>query len=510
MQNAQISGPLFGLFFSLFFSSTLLASTYQPTRVPAKKSNVVTCSGTYEPASISLVGSGATFGECAAKISPAISGAIVLPKASETIDMGFQTMTINRSFEALTCGESSCSVGFKITSTSTTSMCVGGPNGQPVCSTSPPSTSVSYVSGQVQKTGERDGFLCPPDNYPLYTLGPIVEGTENFCENPAPPPPPCPSVASSEVNFWFGPKGGGTACVLSDDDSLCPYREEGNSGYYVADVSNPNACDGKSPTEPPKDDTPDGCDIGGNGSVWCPADPSTKCKTVTPQNAAAYTTCPDTCGMLNGKFMCSTTPPKIPPLTDLQVDDEVENPNKPLADMIKGDFKDVLSGLETRIDGLKTIGHAGAESNQQQLGDIAALQKSTNKSLDGISESMKGLQAGTDTTNASLENIISKLEGDEFSVTAGIDDELKTGLGVDGSESIGDLELGEVSLDSMNGQFSPFLSSGSCPADRSISLLGKSYSLSWSSFCNFFSMLSILVMAAAYIAVPFIVFGGRK
>ena len=110
--------------------------------------------------------------------------------------------------------------------------------------------------------------------------------------------------------------------------------------------------------------------------------------------------------------------------------------------------------------------------------------------------------------NDTLDNA---LKGDEFDDTGLSDDnELKTGLGITGNETLEDLKKGEVSIDSFKAAFTRFLSGGSCPSPRSISVYGKSYELKWDAFCEFFEILGFLVMATAYILVPFIVFGGKK
>lgn len=105
----------------------------------------------------------------------------------------------------------------------------------------------------------------------------------------------------------------------------------------------------KPPPEPPK------CWKTQNNLNMCQQDPSEKCVTIN-----GVQQCESGCGFINGDFFCADKPnvPKEPnkdndkPLPE--VDDNIQNPEKLLADMVKGDFKDVQRGVESRLSVVST------------------------------------------------------------------------------------------------------------------------------------------------------------
>ncbi len=105
----------------------------------------------------------------------------------------------------------------------------------------------------------------------------------------------------------------------------------------------------KPPPEPPK------CWKTQNNLNMCQQDPSEKCVTIN-----GVQQCESGCGFINGDFFCADKPnvPKEPnkdndkPLPT--IDDNIQNPEKPLADMVKGDFKDVQRGVESRLSVVST------------------------------------------------------------------------------------------------------------------------------------------------------------
>lgn len=343
-------------------------------------------------------------------------------------------------------------------------------------------------------------YYCPPTDpsnsaalnliLEKYVLGPYRVDNEERCYKPK-KPSTCPTAPDGNNYFHVGQKGGGKVCLENDSGDSCPYKEEGTSGFYTADYSDPTSCQ-DTPPEPPNDDKD--CSPNGAGQQVCNADPDEKC-----QSKNGLLVCQDGCGFMNGVFKCFKEPPKPeepeePEVPDPQIDDSITDPDKPVQDMTKADLKSTYRGIETRL-----------ESTKKELEDV---QKKNDQNAKGIISAINNVGRKVDKTN---ENLESAFKGEKFD-EKGLADEadIKAGLGITGSEKITDLKNGEISIDSFKSSFAPFLSSGQCPPPRSISVYGKSYQLDWDPFCQFFTALGYLVMATAYILVPFIVFGGKK
>jgi hypothetical protein len=336
---------------------------------------------------------------------------------------------------------------------------------------------------------------CPPMGAPDLT-GSHGEGENHICFSsvPSPQPQDCPTEPGPNPIFYIGQQGGGTACIEEDNGSICPYVEDPNTpGYYTADFANPQSCAGQQPEEP--DLKPD-CTEGGNGMTVCKADPDDKCTV----NSTGLLSCEANCGYINGQFYCPSEP-DIPEIPDPEISDDIQDPNKPMGDMVKQDFKDVLVGAETRLSSIK-----------KELEDV---QISNDKNTDKLSDKLTGLGAKVDQVNRNLVGIQGTLDdtlyGEQLEIdSSGFQDEINQGLGVTGDESLEDLEGEPISLDDFSGNFQFSLGSSACPADRQINILGQAHSISWQPFCDVFSFIGVLVQISAYVLSLFIVFGGRK
>ena len=115
------------------------------------------------------------------------------------------------------------------------------------------------------------------------------------------------------------------------------------------------------------------CWVSRNGLKMCQQDPAEKCVTIN-----GVQQCESGCGYVNGDFFCKEgQEPTNPPDDDdplPEVDDTIENPDKPLADMVKRDFKDVQRGVESRLAVVSSgIGNLenSVDSGNQILGEIA-------------------------------------------------------------------------------------------------------------------------------------------
>lgn len=438
-------------------------------------------------------------------VTPASSGKLW---ASATSFKGTSFTAKNKSL-AIAQSES-CSWYLNVSASSTTSSfreCTSGRsyrykecqyaviNGQTQCT-----YNGSYQSGRVPGSDYETpvDYYCPPDDPKYSDFGILYKPnpTTNLCQKgfDLEKPSTCPTAPDGNNYFHVGQKGGGKVCLENDQGDSCPYKEEGTSGFYTADYSDPTSCQ-DTPPDPPNDNKD--CSPNGAGQMVCNADPDEKC-----QSKNGLLVCQDGCGFMNGVFKCFKEPPKPeepeepeqPEVPDPPIDDNITDPDKPLADMTKADLKSTYRGIETRL-----------ESTKKELEDV---QKKNDQNTKGIVSAINNVGRKVDKTN---ENLESAFKGEKFD-EKGLADEadIKAGLGITGSEKITDLKNGEISIDSFKSSFAPFLSSSQCPPPRSISIMGKSYQLDWDPFCQFFTALGYLVMATAYILVPFIVFGGKK
>ena len=130
-----------------------------------------------------------------------------------------------------------------------------------------------------------------------------------------------------------------------------------------------------------------------NGLSMCIQDPAEKCVTVS-----GVQQCEAGCGYVNEAFYCAEKEQEKPNPNDKDKpipdpDDNISNPDKPLADMKKGDFKDVQRGVESRIVGVG-VAVGNVENSVDALGNTL---DSINKKLDtanGIGEAQLGYLKG--------------------------------------------------------------------------------------------------------------------
>lgn len=342
-----------------------------------------------------------------------------------------------------------------------------GWNTHPYCSGTP---SMASRQVTVSLIDEQSLFVCPPEssnpNFQVFNRGPYVtEEGYNICYYPSSDPG-------------------------NDDD--CP---EGTVG----------GC------EPPEPD----CIISGNGMEVCKEDPNEKCDSTEQNGQTVYFNCEAGCGFVNDQFLCTTEPDsdgEIPDLSDCfkvgsswacpsdppTPDDNIDDPQKPINDMTKGDFKQVQRGVETRLDGTNKL-----------LGDIAGIGKATGEGIEDLNA--KALAA-----NKKLDDIIKNtgktaenLEGDGLELDTNYIDTFKGAFGITGDESIDDLTKTEITLDQFRSEFQWTGGNSSCPPPRSIQIIGQTFSMNWEPFCTAFNVIGYLILAAAYFLSIRIAFGGR-
>ena len=152
------------------------------------------------------------------------------------------------------------------------------------------------------------------------------------------------------------------------------------------------------------------------------------------------------------------------------------------------------SRTQTSNDTLASIG-SSVQSQGAQLTQISA-------TLDGIGESIDGLSSTID----------SSLKSDTaFTAPTVSDETIKASVGIDDTMDRESLFSEDVILSETSGTFSGWLGTSSCPNIPSFELpFGAQWKMDLTFFCDVLSIAGVLLMASAYISVPFIIFGGKK
>lgn len=348
----------------------ILAFTFgvqaQQTFPPAKKSAALLCGGyaASGPEPTFTVAANGTAADCA-EGSVSRYGSARLAKHNEGRECASKT----------------------VSSTVKTALYVQDYQGSPTCF---PSGSPYFMQVAFRVIGPTEVFECPPDG-PAWTGYTQLAADANGVKICKPNESGCWTGADSPAAplMQFSPTDAGKSqiCVTGDNGKKCPWKAKGANGIFEPDVGNRNACLDNPPPPDANPNTPDTCVTGGNGMKVCPDDPNASCK---PSSAdGAVMTCKSGCGYINGKFFCTTEPdiPNLPDLPDApDANDEISDPNKAMADMLKKDFKDVQIGVESRLDGLTQL---MANQNQLSKQEIDGQKKSndfSNQLLNSINQ----------------------------------------------------------------------------------------------------------------------------
>jgi len=335
---------------------------------------IYTCNGSYSGAP-TYTTDFMPLTECLAAAASYVSSKLPeLPKSTTTDLGGGSTQTTNVSVTALPkptpITEAGYSVGFKITQTTTTKMCAGDANGNPTCTTSTSKPYTFNIGGSVGIGQKKPGQVCPPD-------WPHMAANDNGVQKCYPYLPllPCDTFAGNSSNKMVDKfsatkglysSGSPPHCLRTchtnkDGYEQCGYckvvakswssTSSGNKEVWWANVGTftGTACGANDDAEKPKEPPPV-CWKSKNGLKMCQADPDKQCQTIN-----GIRQCKQGCGEVNGDFFCKTDerPPRdfdkkgdkeLP-----EISDDITNPEKSINDMQKGDFKDVLKGVETRV-----------------------------------------------------------------------------------------------------------------------------------------------------------------
>lgn len=235
--------------------------------------------------------------------------------------------------------------------------------------TTTPERMPNYRTSAFTFTISVASYVCPPTNenkteeenliLSKYSVGPITTENGQVCFKPKPDEHSCFADPKYTItnHYHFAPQdaGKGSICVDTDSIGLCPFTELPDSkGVFVPETNNAFPCDDKPPSDPmPPPEPPENCTTTPSGMLVCKEDPNEKC-TANSSNAMS---CPPSCGYMNNVFVCFENPdvdpeqPEEPDVPRPPADDNIENPDKPISDMLKKDFKDVQRGVESRLDG---------------------------------------------------------------------------------------------------------------------------------------------------------------
>ncbi|MDR6982892.1 hypothetical protein J2X32_001510 [Rheinheimera pacifica] len=264
---------------------------------------------------------------------------------------------------------------------------------------------------------------CPPDNSPsLLSLYPVGNGNFICWKAAEQPPCDCSDLTGSNpqgINYFYASPGTYSQasppnCINRDDNEnsdvpSCNCKLIAtkwvsadvniNGTLYtrwqpvpdqsgVTGVFTGGQCDESEKDTPP--DEPEKCYNLGNGQRFCLEDPDKKCAKID-----GIMTCQAGCGTVNGEFFCFEDEPPEEEIPD--PNDDITDPDKPISNMIKQDFKDVLGGTEQRLDILAKLLSQIKTDTGKGDGAMASKQDATNRLLKEISDKLDGEDGDNET-----------------------------------------------------------------------------------------------------------------
>ncbi|WP_156411274.1 hypothetical protein [Alishewanella sp. WH16-1] len=311
----------------------------------------------------------------------------------------------------------------------------GYQNGVLVCENIPPivaTTTDNLSTSLIVYAEPQQNYQCPPDGSvgAAFTQGPYVtESGQNLCYYPAVPAEPepecdCANFAGDSLSSfndlkvpvgtytkdnppqcveqrdyaagrdeplrcrcqvsaqkWTSSYGGFKDGVEYETWSTLPTEIGKPSGTFTGVKC--GSTDG-GPLEP-ENNAPKDCFTLKNGVKWCWADKAEKCQIVN-----GVEQCASGCGTVNGDFVCYDDTPVIPPKDRDQLtppDDTLTEPGKSINDMVKGDFKEINKGVESRLDNVVT----SITNNTIAMDQVSDQLGLTNSKLDGIGMQLDGI-----------------------------------------------------------------------------------------------------------------------
>lgn len=194
---------------------------------------------------------------------------------------------------------------------------------------------------------------------------------------------------------------------------------------------------------------------------------------------------------------------------------DVEDATQDVEDTIEDEFDDLKDALfgdggASYYDGCQPgLNCPGdPEDYGPGLSDEGAL-RVANRNLQTISTKTNQV---VDAVNGLNTTIDSSLKSDTAFTTPTVSDEtIKASVGIDDTMDRESLFSEDVILSEASGTFSGWLGTSSCPNIPAFELpFGAQWKMDLTFFCDVLSIAGVLLMASAYISVPFIIFGGKK
>ncbi len=211
--------------------------------------------------------------------------------------------------------------------------------------------------------------------------------------------------------------------VFYDDGQMI-----GNYCYYIPEPPCDDPLGNCDPDEPEPPEECGGplnpcpsppCAPGGNGMMVCKDNPDDKCDLVSAEidengnPQPVYANCQEGCGFILGSFFCATKPDDMPSFEKCKFtfngyacpsepNDNITDPEKPIQDMKKQDFKDTNIGVESRQDKTNDLLETLIATNITDAENLSKLQEEGN--------------AGTGKSNNYLKDIDSNIKkvADDF------------------------------------------------------------------------------------------------
>lgn len=172
-----------------------------------------------------------------------------------------------------------------------------------------------------------------------------------------------------------------------------------------------------------------------------------------------------------------------------------------------------------RLAELVSAGGANLTALNEIKSAVVTSGQTVGSKVDGLGTSLDGIGQKIDQTNSKLDGIGDNLQGirdglsgTEFSLSEPSDGELLSSLGLSSSTGVDTLFSPDVHLSQLSAGFNGWLPDyETCPTLPPVELpfVGE-FTWNFSMFCDLLTIVGFLVMAAAYVSVPFIIFGGKK
>lgn len=401
MKNLLKASLLAGLFFSTSVLAALGQDHIDWTRSTTQIDGFTyTCNGYYPgKPTYTTPSPDSDLAKCMSKAANAMFQHLPPKPTNRVADLGqgnklAVTVTVTNLPTPSPVTESGYSFGYIVDEVSVRTTCAADAQGNWICNNGNPSTSRYTVGGTVGLGTKKVSKVCPK-GYPNLSTN---ENNELLCYADA-PPLDCSNLKGLSTNslrdYFIADEGAygieKPSCVTKCGTDTQGNKRCSNCKVIAKSWINASTSGGKTMWRPlvgtltgascaateqetPPPDKPT-CWQSKNNLKMCQADPDEKCVVINSTQQ-----CQAGCGFINGDFFCSekTDDPLLPPKAnpDKQLpepDDNITTPEKPIDQLVKGDFKDVQRGVETRLNAVNTgIGNLenSVDTGNELMGSI--------------------------------------------------------------------------------------------------------------------------------------------